>query len=770
MKAIIMAGGAGTRLLPLTSNQPKPLTKLCGKPTCSYILDLLKKHHCDEATFTLMYLGEKIESEYETGSYRGMKLNFSYETQPLGTAGCVKYAIQNVKNDRNNEPFIVISGDALCDFNLSAAYKFHCDNNADATIIVKEVDDPREFGVINSKGSEIIDFSEKPSYSSCINNTANTGIYIISKKVLRLIPDNKACDFARDVFPEMLRQKMKLLSYEEKGYWCDIGDLVSYRTCQKDILTGKVECDVLDKYTKDRKFPEVDTIRPYYIGENVHIGKGTVIKDGTVIDDNVTIGDKCHITASIIHSGSFISDNVALSGAIICENVSIKENSSVYENAVIGNNSVIGKSCIVSSNVKVWNNKDISTDTTLNNDVEFGEKHRLELSENGFVGVTNISATPQLMSTIGGAVATISTGKIIVASRNNIESKAFAQSILSGVSSSGKDVFFCGEIPLPLLVHQCRLTNSELMVYISVGVITKVTILNKGGMPLTRKQERSLESLINRGGILKAAHDKFGEIKYISGSISQYQGMLEHSSDFISKYNIFLDCNNDFIKKYITPVFQKISSQKGEKLIVTISNNGTKSELFTQNAGKIGYEKLLLISCIDLLEKGLDVSLPNSVLFDMENIAISHNHNAYRFNSCSNDNSDIEARRIAEKQPFLIDGIVLALSVIAYAESKNKTLEQIIEGLPVFESEKRFMKINCPSPQVLKKLCENNTSHNEGVMISQNDEKILIRSNKSGDGLFLFAQSLNVETAKTLCDDTEAKVRELIKKYNTENK
>lgn len=771
MKAIIMAGGTGTRLLPLTANMPKPLAKLCGKPVCKYILELLKEHNCKDATFTLMHQGEKIEHEFETGSFNGIKLNFSYEDKPLGTAGCVKKAAKAFI-----EPFIVISGDALCDFNLSAAYDFHLKNNADATIIVKRVSDPREFGLVNSVQNKIVGFQEKPSYLGCVNDVANTGIYILSPKVLDLIPEDSFCDFARDVFPKMLAEKMSLMSYEESGYWCDIGDLISYRECQSDMLLGKVKCHIdgektkVGSYTQSKLQSNFRAVLPYYIGKNVSIGDGTIIKAGTIIGDNVTIGENCHITSSVILDGCFISDNVSCTGAIICQNVSLKSNSAIYENAVIGDNTIIGKSCVVNSNIKIWCNKEIEQDTTVNQDVEFGSKSRYELDENGFSGETNITATPQFMSILGGAIGTAIKDRIIVSHNNNQQSETFADSLIGGISAAGSDVINCESLPLPLLVHQCRVTNSSILVYVSVGAITKVTILNKGGLPLTRQQERSIEGYLNRGGIAKAYHNRFGAITKATGCISAYTGMLERISDFKSRYNIQLDCNNKMLLNSIKPIFSKISNTDGKNLIVTLSCNGTKGELFSQETGQISCEKLLLINCLDMIEMGVDVALPHSVLFDMENISENYQTKTHRFFSCSNDNSDFEARKIAEKQPFLIDGAVLVLSALAYAEKHNLALDALIAGLPVFESEKRYLKVNCPSPQILKQICENNNSFGEGVFISKNNDKILLRSNKSGNGLYMYAQSMSAETAKNLCDDLETQVRNMMMKIDEEKR
>jgi len=199
MKAVIMAGGKGSRLRPLTCDTPKPMARICGKPVIEYILELLKKNKFNEAYITLGYLPKVITDYFENNKQDDIKINFFTEENPLGTAGSVKAAAKDIK-----EPFLVISGDAMCDFNLKEAYNHHINSKAPLTIIAKTVDDPREYGLINVKDGYVEDFSEKPAWNNVTTNIANTGMYIINPEILELIPVNKRYDFACDLFPKIL--------------------------------------------------------------------------------------------------------------------------------------------------------------------------------------------------------------------------------------------------------------------------------------------------------------------------------------------------------------------------------------------------------------------------------------------------------------------------------------------------------------------------------------------------------------------------------------
>lgn len=767
MKAVIMAGGKGTRLLPLTENLPKPLVTLCAKPVCCHILDLLKKHGCTEATFTLMYKGDMIEGYFDGQPYNGIKLNFSYEDKPLGTAGCVKKAAADYKY---NEPFVVISGDAMCSFNLSAAMAFHKSNGTAATIITKQTDDPREFGIVTHENNIVTGFIEKPSFIGCIENSANTGVYILSPEILNYISDG-FCDFACDVFPAMLKNNSKISAYEENGYWCDIGDLKAYKRCQRDMLEGRTGARLdVGKITENgycgSACGNYSNLRPpYFIGSNVKIGENTIIRDGSVIGDNVTISSGCTVDGAIIQSGAYIGNNVRLNDCIICSDVSIKSDSAVYENAVIGNGAVVGRGCIIMPEIRIWSNKQTADNTTLSYDIEKNARRLFSLDDNGFSGETNITATPQTVAKLGSALASASDGSICVGSRADDSSSVMAMSLISGICAAGCSCISCGAQPLSALIHKGRLTDCSLIAHISSEAKTTVTILSGNGMPITRKQERTIEGIMNRGGAARADYRSFGKHIKCSDSGVLYTAMLSRCADFSSGYNIQLDCSNRLLKEYAAPVFDQISDKKGKRMIVSVDYSGTKAEIFTAETDIVSMEKLLLIAFTDLLEKGNDIALPYNMLFDMEQMAKDYKPKVYRYHACSNDNSDSTARKIAAAEPFITDGCILALYALSVVKKSGLTFEKLCRSLPEFVREKRYVPIKQGSAlPLMKRLCgtENSSiSANEGVMISVENSKVLIRSGRNGKGLYLFSQSLNAETAKELCDFAEKKIKSI---------
>jgi len=236
MKAVILAGGKGTRLRPLTHHLPKPMVPLLDRPCMAYIIELLKRHGITEIAVTMQYLPEVIRAHFGDGSDYGVSLHYFEEREPLGTAGSVKQAQSLL-----DETFLVISGDALTDVDLCAAVDAHQANEALATMVMTQVESPLEYGVVETdEAGRVVRFLEKPSGADVFSQTVNTGIYVLEPAVLDLVAAETFCDFARDLFPLMLAQGLALYGHAATGYWTDIGTPAQYQQAQLDLQEGLV--------------------------------------------------------------------------------------------------------------------------------------------------------------------------------------------------------------------------------------------------------------------------------------------------------------------------------------------------------------------------------------------------------------------------------------------------------------------------------------------------------------------------------------------------
>ncbi|QSO50782.1 nucleotidyltransferase family protein [Alicyclobacillus curvatus] len=241
MHAVIMAGGRGTRLQPLTTRVPKPMLQLLDRPMMEYIVELLAMHNVRDITVTVCYLPEAIREYFGDGSKWGVSIRYQEEPSPLGTAGGVKFAVRDIK-----DCLLVMSGDGLTDFNLSEAISVHKQRGAAATILLKKVQCPLGYGVVDvTEHGKILRFVEKPkTWTLGSAYRINTGIYILEPCVLDYIPADRPFDFGHELFPLLLQQGVPLFGYEAEGYWSDVGTLEQYYRSQLDMIQGQVRLNL----------------------------------------------------------------------------------------------------------------------------------------------------------------------------------------------------------------------------------------------------------------------------------------------------------------------------------------------------------------------------------------------------------------------------------------------------------------------------------------------------------------------------------------------
>ncbi len=318
MKAIIMAGGKGTRLRPICDLMPKPMTQLLGKPLMEHLAELLRRNGFRELCVTLGHKPECITDYFGDGGAFGVSMQYEIEKKPLGTAGGVRACLNFI----GSEDFLVISGDAACDFDLRYLAEEHRRNGALVTMALYSHSEPLPYGtVLTDRNGRVISFIEKPSWEKVVTDLVNTGIYMLSPEVLDLIPPETPFDFARDLFPLMEKLGLAIVGIPMQGYWCDIGNSKSYHRCCLDALDGRLKISpAQDNWLSSRIYAPSD------LPASVRLIPPCVICDGSVIERDAVIG------RSVIHSGSRV-------GAY----------SRVVNSVVDGAN--IGEACIISGSV-----------------------------------------------------------------------------------------------------------------------------------------------------------------------------------------------------------------------------------------------------------------------------------------------------------------------------------------------------------------------------------------------------------------------------------
>src|SRR5918999_989352 len=308
MKAVIMAGGQGTRLRPLTSNQPKPMIPIVNVPCMEHTVRLLKEHSVTDIVVTLQFMPEEIQDYFGDGSDWGVSMSYSIEDVPAGTAGSVKLAEEHLEGER----VLVISGDALTDGDLSRVVSFHEEKAAEATMVLKSVENPLDFGiVITEEDGRISRFLEKPAWGQVFSDTVNTGIYLLEPSVMDEIPDPEVgeYDFSKELFPKLLDGGRPLYGFVTDAYWEDIGTLEQYASAQREVLDGRVQ-GVRPPGTRLReniyvgrraKVDDEELEDPVVIGDNVRVDEGAKIGPEVKVYPHKTIESGANVTQSLIY-------------------------------------------------------------------------------------------------------------------------------------------------------------------------------------------------------------------------------------------------------------------------------------------------------------------------------------------------------------------------------------------------------------------------------------------------------------------------------------
>lgn len=348
MKAIIIAGGLGTRLRPLTYNIPKPIVPLVNKPFVFHQIELLKRFGITEIILNLHYLSDNIRNLFDDGRRLGVKIYYSIEEKPLGTAGAVK----NAEKFFDEGPMLVFNGDILTDMNLEKALRFHEEKKAKVTLTLTTVEDPTLYGlIITDESGRVIEFREKPSWEQVTTNTINAGIYIVDPAIFKLVPKGKEFSFERQLYPMLLERKEKIYGYKTDAYWMDIGDPEKYLKAHRDILNGDVLANVPGNKISANVWVEDDVnisgsakIRgPALIGSHSQIAEEVNLEEFVVLGDSVIVGRGSKLKNCVIHGKSIIGEGVKLEGCIIGSHCTIEEVSSVGRGVALADRSILKK-------------------------------------------------------------------------------------------------------------------------------------------------------------------------------------------------------------------------------------------------------------------------------------------------------------------------------------------------------------------------------------------------------------------------------------------
>lgn len=577
MKAVVMVGGEGSRLRPLTIQRPKPMVPIAGRPVAEHILLLLKSHGITEVVMTVQYLASNIEDYFGDGSQFGMKIRYSREETPLGTAGSVKNAEEWLKDDT----FLVISGDALTDFNLTAILDFHRERRAKATLTLAHVANPLEYGVIiTDEAGRITQFLEKPSWAQVFSDTINTGIYVIEPEILSYFEPNTVYDFSNELFPLMMKQGDPLYGYVAEGYWCDVGNLSEYMRATADILHGNVKLKIPGRNIGGDVWAEegveiasdAQLHGPIYLGQSVRVLQGATINGPSAIGSYSIVDMNATIDRSIVWSNSYIGEHAELRGAIVGSQTSIKSKAVLFEGSVVGDDCLIDEGAIIQPGVKIWPKKEIENGAVVTTSIIWGNQGRRTLfGRFGVTGIVNVDITPELAAKIGAAYgAVLKKGTRVGVNRDAHRTpRMIKRAIIAGLPSAGVNVWDLQTVPLPVARYYIRTTDAVGGVHIRLSPfdqrVVDIKFFDQNGLDISKTTERKIENMYFREDFRRVYLDEIGEISYAQNVIERYTEAFLKAFDLnltrARHYNMVVDYGHGSSVEVLSPIFNKLNCE-----------------------------------------------------------------------------------------------------------------------------------------------------------------------------------------------------------------
>ncbi|MDF2685061.1 MAG: Nucleotidyl transferase [Clostridia bacterium] len=756
IKAVIMAGGIGSRLKPITMDIPKPLAPVAGKPCIKYIMELLKKYEINKICATLMYRGQDIKNTLSDIS--DMEIHYFEETVPLGTAGSVK----NCKSFLDSD-FLVISGDCLCDFDLSAAVDFHYSHGGLVTIVLTRVQSPLEYGIAVLDDKNIITrFIEKPSWNRVYSDTVNTGIYIFSREILNYIDieNSKQVDFSKDVFPLLLKENIPIHGYTASGYWCDIGSIDAYLRSNYDFLDGKVninkdiknekaEIGICNNTVTDQN--GITIFPPVYIGKNV-IAKGAIIGPYAVIGDNCVLEQGARVERSVLFSGVKMQKNSSIRGSILCSNSVLHDGASCGEQSVIGSNTVIGQNTIIAAGSKIYPKNKISDNTFINGNVFNGYKEFI-LDNNEITREVGNDLDISKFIRAGAALGSVLKGDIAVG-REGEDTRALALSVSAGIIAVSSSVFDLGECEINALRYVVKKYGFKGGIFVKQenSNITMRFFLSDG-LYLTREKERAFEQAFNYSEFKYGLNGAFRPFK---GFMRTYENLLKELLGQLKPINALVIGTTALLDK----VTVKGSDKTMEHIYIKDDEVYIEKPAVSIKQKSVAYDPDL-VKCVMAFVYGKtfgSVIIPYEYPFVIDNIGEANGFKVRRLTL-----EDPDRALLYEMSDPNIQTAVL----LRYMSQNNCTFGAIAEKLPKFVSRHRDIDTLRGKSEVMHELVTGLSEGRElveGVKFYDNKNKgnILIIPMKNSNSFRISAEAFDAEAADEICDFYVKKIRKNI--------
>lgn len=754
MKAIIMAGGKGSRLRPLTCNRPKPMMPMMGKPVLQYSIELLRNNGIKDIGITLQYLPDSIMSYFGDGQDFGVNIHYFIEDNPLGTAGSVKNAQEFL-----DETFVVLSGDAITDVNLINAVNYHWYKKSTATLVLKEVKIPLEYGVVvTDKDNRINGFLEKPNWREAFSDKVNTGIYIFEPEIFKFYNKDENVDFSNDLFPLLLQKEIPMYGYTSDFYWCDIGSIQDFMNCSYDILTGNVNVNIKgEEYSQGVWLgnncsisPKANIISPVYIGDNSIIYENVEIGPYSIIGKNNIILSGSTIKRSIVFDNSYIGKNVELRASIIGRRAKIGNYVSAFEGSVVGDESSIGERTIIKPKVKIWPSKYVGEGETVTENLIWNDKIKKSFFNNkGIVtGYINSDITPEFLIKLSSAYGSVigPECRIAISCSENGAASALKYSIAAGLMAMGIEVYDLNRSTLEVtrMITVSMEFKGAIHVFVHKGKSERADIvfIDENGININKNMRKKIENKFIRQDFRRSNINAFKSIVALEDCTNHYIDNIANKVDQDkienNKYKVVVFTKNSIVKWILINMLKKIKvdflvmkhMENLQELSEEVKSSKASLGIFIQDdldnyvlvdeEGKIIKNQLKEVLKALIMLKIFDFKtlvVPVDATYSIEKIAYMNDIKFIRtkmeqksiLDEYLKNERDKNEKYILLAYLSTIDAVSMVSLILNLMAKTNNTLSELIEHVPKYYS--KVKEIECPwemKGKVLRSIIEKN--------------------------------------------------------------
>ena len=774
MKGIIMAGGEGTRLRPLTCDCPKPMIRLMDRPLMAYAIDLLKAHGIDHIAVTLGYQPDAVMEYFDDGGDRGVHLEYFVERTPLGTAGGVRQAEAML-----DETFVVLSGDGVTDLDITAAAAFHRQHNALATLVLKHSDSPMEYGVVDvDNDSRVRSFHEKPDWSEVLSDTINTGIYILEPDVLRHIPKGKPCDFGHELFPRLVKEGFPVYGFVTGDYWCDVGDVRAYLKVHADAMENRIHPDG-QKCTGNRAMvcPGAVVDRAAVLEGPCLIENGACIHAGAYVGPYSVVGRDCEICEgasvkrSILWPGAKLAAHAQARGCVLAGNAALGEGAQAYEESVLGAGAVVEAQGVLLSGAKLWPGKRVSERERLDANRVWGGAR-----EPGFIAGTLALSSPADAARAAQAIAAaLKPREILLGHGDTPLASALWHAAAAGCMAQGTQVVDAGPCTLPLLRHAQRNMKTDAALFLDNDA---ATLLNALGARLPHRDQRAVAQLYARQDYPHSVLESSRPVVEDAGACTAYTADVAclFTAEPHSAMPIVIYSPNPLAQTLAERVFDRaglsvrtvtketdLLPAPGE-LGISLNHTGEHCTFSDEYGGLTDAQQQLMIAWT-ALESGEDtLILPDNATRGIDTLLRRYGAMAERIAG----EPSLWMNILAKHSPFQFelhyDGLILAICALSLLTDGGMSLTDWRREMP--EVFRRSRAIDIPARQngrILHAFAQStpDAATGGGVRLERDGGWAWVGTDEQRSRLRIVAEGASAEFAAELCDFCEGRLKSL---------